>query len=543
MKKTLFLFSLIALLFSCSKDELILDNNLITHSQKVKWYGLKNPDIPTTRGVADEGKLWNSRVGISIKFINKPSEADMIEKIKTIASEWEKYAGIKFHFVENNQKADIRIAFDWNGNDWLTWSYTGTDAKFVRNQNEPTAVFGGLEYQDDEQFKGDVLRVFGQILGLEYEQRHQDWTYWKNETQLKRYWESMFEGLNMDWNEISEYVFTPLTGDNAIYPTQTYKVDELSVMAWPYYTRTQTTNLLANFELSEGDKTFIGKLYPKDKQSLPTIQEAWVDAGYFEWRTKDNSPEIWKEGMVALRITELGAKQDTLPNVRDGEQLTSAYKMFNLYTLKWNPNGNHGITNRMVNLIKVPTFKTCNITDFEYMFNYCSLLTSISLFDTSNGINFRNMFDECKLLTTVPLFDTSKGINFSCMFYNCRSLTKIPEISTSNGKDFSMLVMNCCLLTTIPLLDTSQGTNFVGMFAGCKSLITIPLLNTSNSWRFIEMFSGCTSLISIPQLNTTYGIDFNKMFYNCTSLKEKPNLIINTKYTEDMYTGTPFADS
>lgn len=494
-----FLVSMVTLFCSCDKQDDTIDNITGSYPQKVRWYGVNMPDVPSTRGVADEGKLWNARVGIYVKFINNPSDAGMIEKIKSIASEWGTYAGIKFHFVENDRNADVRIAFDWNGNDWLTWSYTGTDAKFVRNQNEPTAVFGGLQYQDDDMFKGDVLRVFGQILGLEYEQRHQDWTYWRAESQLERYWESMFEGLNMNWDEIREYVFTPLTGENAIYPTQTDEVDELSVMAWPYYTRTQTTNLLANFELSAGDKAFIAQLYPNDKQSLPTIQEAWVDAGYFVWTNSSKT---------ALRITELGRQQEYLPDVRDGEQLTEGFGLFR----------------GAAKLEKAPFFNSSNITDFSYMFSGCTSLTNTQQLDTSKGLNFSRMFQGCSSLKEIPLIDTSTGTNFEYMFYSCVSLKTIPKLNTSSGTNFQEMFHYCDALVTIPLLDTSKGINFRSMFWSCGSLITIPLLNTSNGINFYEMLYNCKNLITIPLLNTSKGTNFSRMFMACNSLITIPLL-------------------
>lgn len=132
-------------------------------------------------------------------------------------------------------------------------------------QTKPTAVFGGLEYLDKEELRGDVLRVFGQILGLEYEQRHQKWTFWRNGStgKIENHWMEMFDGMDMEWDEIQDYVFTPLSGANAIYPTMTTEIDEESIMAWPHYTISHTTKRLANYELSEGDKAFIGLLYPK----------------------------------------------------------------------------------------------------------------------------------------------------------------------------------------------------------------------------------------------------------------------------------------
>lgn len=499
MKKTLLFFiTIVATLSfsSCNNEDFDIGNETNNRSSKIRWYGVNIPNEISTRGVSDKAKLWNQNAGIAIKFINNPADTSMIERIKTIASEWESYAGIKFNYVENDQKASVRIAFDWNGNDWLTWSYTGTDARYVRNQSEPTANFGGLQYQNEKQFKGDVLRIFGQILGLEYEQRHQDWSFWRSEIQLKRYWESMFYDTNMDWEEIKDYVFTPLNGDNAVYPTQTEVIDELSIMAWPYYTRPQTPKLIANYELSEGDKAFIAILYPKENIALPTIQEAWVDAGYFTWTNANKNQ---------LKITALGANQKTLPDVSDGEQLTNASGMF-LYS--------SGIA-----LTKAPSFNTSNITDFSQMFQNASNLLTVPQYNTSKGTNFSGLFDGCKSLKESPTFDTANGKFFSSMFYGT-AIAESPYLDTSKGIIFAYMFGNCQFLQKVSLYDTAKGTNFIGMFSNCKILKELPTFDTAK------------------------GVNLQFMFENCSSLRVKPNLDLSkATNTTDMYKGTPFENS
>lgn len=504
-KMLLFLITIAAILSfsSCNNDDFDLENGVNTHPTKVRWYGVKttNTNDVSTRGVSDKAKLWNPQAGIAIKFINNPADADMIERIKTIASEWEKYAGIRFNYVDSDLNASVRIAFDWNGNDWLTWSYTGSDARFVKNQNKPTAVFGGLQYQDEEQFKGDVLRVFGQILGLEYEQRHQDWSFWRDEVKLQRYWEDMFDGMDMDWDEIRDYVFTPMNSINAVSPTQTTEIDELSIMAWPYYTRTQTTKLIANVELSEGDKTFIATLYPKDNSTLPTIQQAWIDAGYFKWENASKTK---------LRITPLGAKQETLPDVSDGEQLTDASYMFS---------STSGAIN--IALKKAPSFNTSNIQNFTYMFLNATNLSNVPQYDTSRGKLFSGMFYGCTSLKEIPNFDTSNGKEFSLMF-GSTAISKAPSLNTSNGEYFAEMFYNCIHLKEVPLYDLSSATVLDGFFKNCKSLKDIPAFDTSNGVDFGSMFYN-TAIVEAPLLNTSNALVVAYMFRDCKYLEKVPS--------------------
>ena len=528
MKKSFFFLTCIIGLLSlvgCSKDESYSNSEDTTKSTKIRWYGVKTSDKSTTRGVADEGNLWNQRVGIYVKFLNEPKDETKLDEIRQIATEWEEYAGIKFHFVNGEAKANVRIAFDWQGNDWLTWSYTGTDAKTVTDQTQPTAVLAGADDVNNDTFKGDVLRLFGQILGLEYEQRHQDWNAWKNEAQLQSYWEDQFDGMNMDWDQIREYVFVPLTTQNAVHSVQTDELDELSIMAWPYYTKRQTNKIIANFELSEGDKSFIAKLYPKENQTLPTIQEAWVDAGYFEWATKENwryegvtdinygkIENDWVDGTVTLRMTRFGAEQEYLPDVSDGEQLNSACGIF--YYMPYGILGNK--------LKRAPKFNSSNISDFSYMFARNLNLENVSSFDTSKGTDFENMFYDCQKLNAVPFFNTSEGINFSGIFYNCKELENIPHFETSAGTNFNSMFDGCEKINVIPLLDTSNGTDFTYMFGKCN-ITSIPLINTSKGISFRGMFSG-SSIKNLPLINTSKGNDFSDMFFDTRSLTEIPLL-------------------
>lgn len=496
-----FIMSLLLLLVGCNSEDKYLDDDTSIVSNQIRWYGIQLPQESQTRGVANGTKLWEQKANISIKLLNLPYNRALVDSLKLAAQEWEKYCNIHFDFVRGDEDADVRIAFNWMANDWFTWSYTGTDAKTVTNQRVPTAVFGGLEYMNSKQIRGDMLRLLGQVLGLEYEQRHQLWAkngYWKDEKQLQAYWESQFKGYyNLKWDEIRNYVFTPMTQNNTYTLYATKDIDCKSIMAWPYYSCKQANILISNNELSAGDKHFIAQLYPK---KLGTIQEAWVNAGYFEW-TDDTKTALW--------ITKLGAEQEYLPDVSDGERLTNA----------------------------------------QYLFSYIdderlkgSKLKRMPRLNTSNVTNFSLMFESCSSLTYIPYLDTSQGTNFYNMFSGCTSLTTIPSLDLSNGRDFTYMFRDCSLLTNVPSLDTSNGITFYGMFAYCYSLTTIPLLDLSNGQDFSYMFSYCLSLIGIPPFNVSQGIYFRGMFYACISMETKPQLDLSkAKDKTDMYYGTPFS--
>ena len=124
-------------------------------------------------------------------------------------------------------------------------------------------------------------------------------------------------------------------------------------------------------------------------------------------------------------------------------------------------------------------------TDWRY---FCAwrpdLAAKLKYSDTSNGTNFSYMFNNCSALTTVPALNTSKGTNFSYMFYQCSALTSIPALNTSNGTDFNYMFNYCRNLTSIPQLDLSKATSsssLSNMFRECSALVDLNIVGTINA--------------------------------------------------------------
>ena len=263
MKKSLWtvIMGIMLLLVACQNDD---DYQTLTTAQPEKtgsshFYGVKSVTGQTElRGVAQRDKLWNPGTVITVKLLNDPY--DMADKIKTYAAEWEKYANIKFDFVTSGN-ANVRIGFDWNDSRWVTWSYTGTDCKFIRNQNEATVNFALWDAANEATKRADVLRAFGQVLGLDLEHRHLSfdagWT-----SRIADYWESEIEDI--PWDELKEYVFDPIEERNLV---QTNEYDENSIMIWPFSRKyANNTARECNYELSAMDIAFIGQLYPREQE-------------------------------------------------------------------------------------------------------------------------------------------------------------------------------------------------------------------------------------------------------------------------------------
>lgn len=238
----------------------------------LRFYGMAYPRSKlTVRGVAQRTNLWYPCSSIKVKFLNDPY--GMAEKVKNYAAEWENYAGIHFDFIEKGN-AHVRIGFDWNDERHITWSYVGTDCKMVTDQNEATMSFAYWDSSTEEEIKGDVLRAFGLVLGLELEHRHLDfepgWT-----SRIASYWENEIEDVT--WDNLRQYVFDPLASNEVM---QSAEYDENSIMVWPFSSRyAKNTARTFNYDLSDKDKSFIASIYPKcdDENVTDTLEAEELD--------------------------------------------------------------------------------------------------------------------------------------------------------------------------------------------------------------------------------------------------------------------------
>lgn len=243
----------------------------------VHLYGyatLEGLNVPQTRGVADLSKVWThamATTNLTVKFLNG-SEAYQ-EFVKEVASEWEKVADVHFHFLDDSaEDAMVRIQFD-NGMS-SSWSLTGTDHMQVwSDQDQPTMHFARWSRASEAVRRSDVLRAFGQVLGLELEYRHPsfypEWLVDESgnidEEYIREYWEIELNEV-IPWNELKTMVLDPLESQTQFVQATT-AYDPESVMVWPFYE--QLANNLPpvedemdyNTELSQQDKAFVAMLY------------------------------------------------------------------------------------------------------------------------------------------------------------------------------------------------------------------------------------------------------------------------------------------
>ena len=180
--------------------------------------------------------------------------------------------------------------------------------------------------------------------------------------------------------------------------------------------------------------------------------------------------------------------------------------------------------------LDVSEFNTSNVTTMSYMFYYCSNLTSLDVsgFDTSKVTNMRYMFYSCSNLTSLDLsgFNTSNVTNMSWMFFNCIGLISLDltNFDTLNVTDMSRMFYYCWNLTSLDVsrFDTSKVTDMSGMFYNCRSLTSLDVsgFDTSKVTDMSSMFYSCSNLTSldVSGFDTLNVTNMSWMFNDCSNL-------------------------
>lgn len=515
------LFSMLLLIiFSACSNQMDEDFNNLNEDEnagKLRLYGVKTVDEPQTKGTAQRSKLWYHGSTIKIKFLDGTTA--MQNEVKAIASEWLVYAGINFSYVTSGD-ADVRIAFDKNVDRYVTWSYTGTDCKKITNQNEATMNIAFWNELTASEKKGDVLRAFGQMLGLELEHRH---------LKLNPTWGSRIEGYWTDelgdipWETLRKYVFDPI-GTTDVIATNDY--DPQSIMIWPFVLRGLVTYpagyevpKVSNTELSALDKELIASIYPPivtddDKNDpdyragygLPTVftflnrsdlpYERYDNYYWFAWMLKSDQDIIVDFGNNEIYrgpAKDVPSKESTRQRpelivkvwAKDlGIYSRNGSSILTLYRVHFSPQTKYNYINFASSTLTEVTYKRS--PDF-------SEVTTIS-------------FSECPHLKTIPtgLFNKTKSdIIWSGAFNNCKSLTSIPaDIFSRQTKSafFSMIFRGCTSLKTVPagLFDNNTEAKYLDeLFSGCTSLQSVPadlFSKLSDPKNFRRAFNNCSSL-------------------------------------------------
>jgi hypothetical protein len=186
--------------------------------------------------------LWENGATLRVRFISGTNKQH--EAVTRIASEWTKYANVRFLFG-SEKDSEVRITFDPA---YGSWAFVGTDALGVL-ENQATMNLG---FQDG----GNILHEFGHVLGLIHE--------------------NSSPNANLPWNKEAVYrdlggppnFFTKDQVDFNVFKQikgiEYREFDPDSIMMFSYSASWFTDGQARGGKqvLSESDKQFIRKLYP-----------------------------------------------------------------------------------------------------------------------------------------------------------------------------------------------------------------------------------------------------------------------------------------
>lgn len=201
------------------------------------------------------GKKWRNGRTLRVSFLDGAPEVQA--RVEQYAHQWSDYANIKFDF-SSDPDAEIRISFELEG----SWSYLGTDALTVP-QDEPTMNYGWLTPDSpDEEYSRVVIHEFGHALGCIHE--HQNPAAgipWDKEAVYRYYARFGWSRQQVDHNLFRRY---------SADITQFSEFDPNSIMLYsiPNELTIGDFEIGWNTKLSATDKAFIGTIYPLEEKPV-----------------------------------------------------------------------------------------------------------------------------------------------------------------------------------------------------------------------------------------------------------------------------------
>jgi serralysin len=281
-------------------------------------------DTVNARSMADNYYLWDNGKVLKVKIMSgSPKYKEMIKKY---AKEWEKYANIKFEFVETG---DSHIRVILTGNDGGgNYSKLGTMANMVP-QDEHTLHLDTTSFTTAQYTYTAIVHEFGHAIGLMHE--HMNPT-----SGIKWDKNRVYAAYKMQQGWSKEQVDAQLFKKYSITYTNGTKYDAKSIMHYPI-SRWETLDGFFvdwNYSISEGDKQIVSALYPKKGNRINEVPRFAIN-GFSSMTVERNDTKQGVSFYPSFNITTAGKAGRvyylavfTDENGNNFETTSSEYKVF-----------------------------------------------------------------------------------------------------------------------------------------------------------------------------------------------------------------------
>lgn len=198
-------------------------------------------------------KMWESGQLLRIAFLD--GEKVLWKMVEREARRWLEHANLEFEFG-NFPDAEIRVTFQGYG----YWSLVGTDA-LKQPFPLPTMTLGGFTNNADPiELRRVVIHEFGHALGCVHEQASPSIAIPWDKERVYAYYSNY---VGWDKARVDHNVFKRYSRSEVNYTEQH---DPESIMQYPVPNELTLGDFEIgwNTELSERDKEFIARMYPKE---------------------------------------------------------------------------------------------------------------------------------------------------------------------------------------------------------------------------------------------------------------------------------------